>query len=233
LPRRTSSLLWIGSSLAALLLKPASSSTSGTSFHGEDDRQVTPGHGHKLDVDSRAGKVARVGLNIVRRLVDRMLEKHARVEVRNVPGNHDPGSSRWLSLVLETLYERETRVIVHPNNNPYQFAEFGRCMFCWSHTDGAKAAQLPGLMAARQPAMWGRTRYRYAHGGHEHHIQRKEYPGAVFEGHRTLAPGDYYHTHKGYDSGNSISCITYHEQWGEHERKTVDIDLIRHDQGAA
>src|SRR5688572_11137605 len=32
----------------------------GDNFHADDDRQVTPAHGHKLDVDGRSAKVWRV-----------------------------------------------------------------------------------------------------------------------------------------------------------------------------
>ena len=36
----------------------------GDNFHADDDRQVTPGHGHKVDVDTRAAKVFRVGCQL-------------------------------------------------------------------------------------------------------------------------------------------------------------------------
>jgi hypothetical protein len=199
----------------------------GDNFHADDDRQVTPAHGHKLSVDSRAVKVARVGVNIMRRLIDRGLEKHDVMHVRIMPGNHDPVTSRWLALVLEMLYENEERVIVHSNVNPVQMWEFGLCMFMLSHGDGFKLEQSAGIMAAREPAMWGRTRFRYSDQGHKHSDGTVELPGVLARRHRTLAPKDDFANKFGFESGRDAKAFTFHKRFGEIECKTVGVDFAR------
>lgn len=199
----------------------------GDFFHAEDDAQRTPTSGHKLDCDTRWAKITDVGFNIMRHLTDRLLEKHDTVHVVNVPGNHDPKMARMLAMWLSAVYEREPRVHVMDNRNPYMYLKHGKNLFGFAHGDGAKMEALPSIMAADQPEHWGSTNYRVWFTGHIHHQTRKEFPGCVIESFRTLAPRDYWHSWKGYRSGQSLSCITIHSEFGEITRSTVDIKLVR------
>ena len=198
----------------------------GDFFHADDDRQLTQS-GHKLDVDSRAAKVADIGFNLMRHLIGKLLTKHASVAVINVPGNHDSRLSRMLNLWLTAVYEREPRVTVVENHNPYIYQQHGKNLMCFAHGDGAKPEHMPGIMAADMPKAWGETEYRVVFSGHVHHQTRKEFPGCTFESFRTLAARDYWHSAKGYRSGQSLSCITLHSEYGEITRSTVDIKLVR------
>lgn len=199
----------------------------GDFFHAEGDDQRTPTGGNKLDCDTRWAKIADVGLTIMRHLVDRLLSKHAVVHVVNVPGNHDPKMARMLNMWLAAVYEREKRVTITDNRNPYIYIRHGKNLFGFAHGDGAKPEQLPSIMAADRPEDWGATEYRTWITGHVHHQTRKEFPGCVVESFRTLAARDYWHSWKGYRSGQSLSCITSHEEYGELTRSTVDIKLVR------
>lgn len=199
----------------------------GDFFHAEDDNQRTPTSGHKLDCDTRWAKITDVGFSVMRHLIDRLLAKHDVVRVVNVPGNHDVRMSRMLNMWLSAVYEREPRVIVEDNRNPYLYITHGRNLLGFAHGDGAKPEALPGIMAADRPAEWGATDYRVWITGHVHHQTRKEFPGCVVESFRTLAARDYWHAWKGYRSGQSLSCITMHEAYGELTRSTVDIKLVR------
>lgn len=71
----------------------------GDFWHAENDQQRTQRSGNKLDVDGRAGKVARVGLRILRTIIDTALTKHAKVRVRSIPGNHDLSTALWATLI--------------------------------------------------------------------------------------------------------------------------------------
>lgn len=199
----------------------------GDFFHAEGDDQRTPTGGNKLDCDTRSAKIVEVGFCIVRHLVDRLLEKHEVVIIVNVPGNHDPKLARMLNMWLSAVYEREPRVQVKDNRNPYMYIRHGKVLFGFAHGDGAKREQLPSIMAADEPTEWGCTEYRVWHTGHIHHETLKEFPGCTVESHRTLAARDYWHAWKGYRSGQSLSCITYHAEYGEITRSKVDIKLVR------
>ena len=199
----------------------------GDFFHATTDKQQTPSSGHKLDVDGRFAKVATAGLDLYVGAARYALRKHKRVRLRNVPGNHDFEATFWLAECLRREFRDEPRITVEDAYSPYQFDEWGKVLLGWAHTDGAKPLQLGGVMAADEPEMWGRTRFRFWHGGHVHHLSRTEVAGAVVETHRTLAGKDAWHNWKGYRAGRSLQAITYHKLWGEDSRITEGIERVR------
>lgn len=199
----------------------------GDFWHAQDDNQRTPKSGHKLDVDGRFGKVGRVGLNILRNLVDCALTKHAHVLVRSIPGNHDPASALWLPLYLQAVYENDPRVTVEQGFNPYQYDVFGRVLLGWAHGDGAKLEHLGEIMATDEPEKWGAASHRYWNTGHVHHWSQKELRGCVVDTHRTLAGRDAWHHHSGYRSGQALKAITYHRLYGLDSVAVVGIERVR------
>lgn len=199
----------------------------GDFFHAENDRQLTPAGGNKLDCDNRWAKIAEVGFTLMRRMIDLLLRKHKSVIVVNVPGNHDPQMARVLNFWVKAVYEKEPRVSVLDNANPIMYLRHGKTLLGFAHGDGAKPENLPSVMAADRPEDWGETTYRLWVTGHVHHLTRKEYPGCLVESFRTLAPRDAWHHWKGYRAGQSLSCITFDDSWGEITRSTVDLKFAR------
>jgi hypothetical protein len=199
----------------------------GDNFHADDDNQRTPAHHHKVDVDSRSHKVGAVGVNIMRRLIDRGLQKHRKMIVRVISGNHDPVTSMWLRLCLEGWYAHEPRVEVVTDVSAVQVFEFGKNMVALAHGDGVKPENMPGVMAARHGEMWGRTKFRYALQGHKHQAQLFEKHGAMVRVVRTLAGKDSFAAKFGHESGRSAIGITLHKLYGEIDLKTVDVSLAR------
>jgi hypothetical protein len=199
----------------------------GDFWHAQDDNQRTPRGGNKLDVDGRSGKVGRVGLSIVRTLIDSALEKHAAVDFRSLPGNHDPHSAFWLPEVMRATYRHDSRVTVHSAFAPYQFERFGQTLLGWCHGDGAKLDALPGIMATDAPQLWGATRYRYWNVGHVHHWSEKELPGVFVQTHRTLAGRDAWHHHSGYRAQRALKVQTYHCDWGLDSVAVIGVERVR------
>lgn len=199
----------------------------GDFWHAQDNNQRTPTGGNKLDVDGRVGKVARVGLRLFRTLIDTALTKHQIVQVRSIPGNHDPTSSLWLPEVMRAAYAHEPRVIVEDAFNPYQFDRFGKVLLGWAHGDGAKLEALGEIMATDVPEMWGQTVHRQWHCGHVHHLVEKEFRGCLVTTHRSLAAKDAWHHHSGYRSNRSLRAMTYHREWGLDSSVTVGVERVR------
>jgi hypothetical protein len=199
----------------------------GDFWHAQDDNQRTPKSGHKLDVDGRAGKVGRVGLRILRTIVDSALSRHKRVRVRSLPGNHDVTASLWLPLYLQAVYENEPRVTIEDAFNPYQYDVFGKNLLGWAHGDGAKLEDLGEVMATDQPELWGRTSHREWHCGHRHSENVRELRGCVVRTHRTLAGRDAWTHHSGYRSGRSLQALSYDRLFGLDSTVTVGIERVR------
>jgi len=205
----------------------------GDNFHADDDNQRTPAHHHKLDVDGRAPKVAKMGVNVFRRLIDRALRRFQIVNVEVVSGNHDVVTSVWLRLALTLIYENEPRVWVNPSPSALRIWEFGLNMFGTCHGDGIKPADMVSVMHAREREIVGRTKFTYGFQGHKHKREVHERPGGVVEVFRTLVGKDAFAAKYGYESGQEIVGITYHRLFGEIERKTVGKLLARSEKGAA
>ena len=198
----------------------------GDFFHADDSTNETPGHGNKLDVDSRYGKIAQVGLRAMNNCVKRLLEKHQTVHVWNMPGNHDPHLAQLLSLCMDAFFSNEPRVKVDLSPALYRYMRFGKNLIGSHHGHGAKAADLPLLMAADRPEDWGATTHRTWMCGHIHHWTAKEHPGCTVETFRTLAGKDAWHAGKGYRSMRDMNVITYHAEYGEIQRTRCDIGMI-------
>ena len=87
-----------------------------------------------------------------------------------------------------------------------------------THGDQAKMAQLPLLMAAKNPEAWGRSKYRHIYTGHIHQQTGIELSGVTVESFRTPAPTDAWATGMGYYPGRSLTAITLHKIDGEISR---------------
>ncbi len=198
----------------------------GDALHANDQRNVTPGHGHQLDVDSRYSRVLLVIIAAYRRVVLRALEKHRRGIVRCVRGNHDPQAIWALTVALAAYFHDEPRVTVDLSPADHWFYRFGSVLIGATHGDKTKHETLGQVMATDRPQDWGATKHRYWYTGHVHHQTVKEFPGVVCESFRTLAAKDAYAASHGYRAGRDMLCIVHHREHGEIERHRCDIGML-------
>lgn len=196
----------------------------GDNFHADDDRQVTPGHGHKLDVDGRSAKVWRVATRMWKNQIDRMLDKHAEVMVWIICGNHDPEKSFLLAEWLRAWYRNEPRVTIGDNIPEHQYYLFGEVLLGFTHGHRSKPEALQGVMAHDVPDMWAAAKAeRHWFTGHVHNRSMIELRGCTVETLRTLAAPDAYAARSGYRSKRAAVAVTYHPQFGEIMRATVGV----------
>lgn len=197
----------------------------GDFLHYDSMEAVTPTSKHLLDADGRFGKVVRVAIRILRKLVDRALDKHHKVVVLMAEGNHDMASSVWLRQLFAALYEKEPRVFVIDSELPYYIHEHGQTMLAWHHGHLSKNDKLPLLFASQFPESWGRTKKRYAHVGHRHHVEIKEHSGMTVVQHSTLAARDAYAARGGWMSERQVVGYTYHDKYGEVGSTTITPEM--------
>jgi DNA repair exonuclease SbcCD nuclease subunit len=171
-----------------------------------------------------------VALRTLKHCISLALQKHQKVTVWLIGGNHDPHSSFAIAMCLNAFYENEPRVIVDLSPSAFKYMQFGKVLIGSHHGHGIKPESLPGILAADMPAEWGATAFRYWYVGHIHHIQRREFAGASVESFRTLAARDAWHSAKGYRAGRDMSLIVHHRDFGEIERHRADVAML---QGAA
>lgn len=203
----------------------------GDFLHWDGLIPITPTHGHVLDADSRFSKVVRVAVRILRRVIDLARARHRQVVVLMAEGNHDMASAIWLRHLFALLYENEPRVRVIDAELPYYAHQHGQTMLAWHHGHLRKPDELPLLLAAQFPTMWGTTKYRYVHMGHRHHVYEREHAGITVIQHPTLAARDAHAARGGWLSNRQVTGMTYHVEYGQVARNTVVPEMLA-DRGA-
>lgn len=199
----------------------------GDAMHANDGSALTPGHKNPLDIDKRGFRYALLkSAEAWRYVILRALEKHDRVVVWFLKGNHDPEASAAIALALSFYFDNEPRVQIDLSEADFRYLRFGKCLFGAHHGDKVKMGDLPLLMAVDRPEDWGATIFRYITTGHIHHDVVKEVQTVRIEALRTLAPKDPYHTTKGYRSLRDTRAVVYHESYGEIERYTVGAAML-------
>lgn len=197
----------------------------GDLYHADNSYNQTT-KGTRVDVDTRWPKVLRVGIRVMRRCIDRLLETHENVRVIIEIGNHDENSAIMLGLALEQFYEGEPRVSIDTSPAKFHYFTWGRTLIGTHHGNGAKFKDLPSIMAVDRAKDWGNSDYRYFYTGHVHHQKVLEAGGVVMESFRTLAPGDAWHRGQGYRSGQELNLDIIHKKYGRINRHVIGINQI-------
>lgn len=199
----------------------------GDNTHANDGSHKTPGHGNQMDIDGHHNDAVLVSAHAWAYAVRRMLEKHQKVIVWLLPGNHDPDTAFALAVALSMFFHNEPRVQVDVTRAPYRYLRFGKVLIGGHHGHGAKPNDLPLLMAVDRPEDWGATEFRYVFIGHIHHDTVKEIMGVRVESLRTLAAKDAWHATQGYRSLRDTRSIVYAADYGEIERHTCSAAMLR------
>jgi hypothetical protein len=199
----------------------------GDFLHAQDNKNQTPYSGNTLDCDGRSMKRKRVALNMLIHAIHYACNKFKKVLVRNVLGNHSPEGEQMIALALELFFHNNDQVTVDSSSNKFWYHKFGKNLFGAHHGDKIKKNELPLIMATDAAKWWGETEYRYFLIGHIHHETVKEYQGCSVESFNTLASGDAWHHASGYRARQNMKMITYHKDYGEIERSTRDIAVIK------
>jgi hypothetical protein len=194
----------------------------GDFFHA-DSRTNTTTKGTPVDVDGRWSKVLSVGIRIMRRIIDRALQKHEHVTVINEIGNHDTHASVFLSLALAQFYENEPRVHIDTSPRSVHYYRFGKVLIATHHGHLIKPADLLGVMVCDRPEDWGETLYRYFFTGHIHHERSREFPGMLWRSLRSPASSDAWHDSMGYRSGHELSVEIFDAERGLVNRHIVGV----------
>ena len=196
-------------------------------FHQDDQKNVTPGSGHQLDVDGRWAKVFASGAKLATAMIEMVARKHAFVEGRWLVGNHDINSAMCLTVALSLFYDNNPRITISTDPGIAYYRRFGKCLIGATHGHSAKMERLPMMMAVDRAEDWGRTEHRSFFTGHIHTETSREVGGVRVESLQAPAARDAWNAASGYRSGRSMSAITFHCEDGETGRHRVNITTRR------
>lgn len=199
----------------------------GDFLHYDSLEAVTPSSRNQLDADSRAQKMIRTGIRVLRRCINMMLDKFPEVIVVMAEGNHDIVSSAWLREAFKVIYENETRVRVIDSPDPYYAIQWGKIGLFWHHGHLKKVEQLDRVFARKFREIYGSSTRCYGHSGHMHHKLVVETALMPIEQHPTLAAADAYASRNGYLSDRSACVITYDKEFGEVSRASISPEMVK------
>jgi hypothetical protein len=198
----------------------------GDLLHCDSNSSRTSRSGAQLDVDTRWQKVMRVGVRMMRAMIDISLTKFDTVRVICEVGNHDDLSSIMMAMMLDAFYSKDHRVVVDTSPAPFHYFRFGKNLIGTTHGAETKPEQLPMIMAADRPEDWGATEHRRWLCGHVHHESVREFPGVTAEWFRTLAPRDAWANAKGYRAGRDMRCDVLHREHGFVSRYAIGVNQL-------
>lgn len=198
----------------------------GDLLHWDGFESVTPTNRHVLDGDSRFDKMVRVAIRLIRKIVARLLAKHAHVHLVMADANHDPASGSWLRGWLAAHYEDEPRITVDDSAGTYYAYQHGDVSLFLHHGHRRKIGDVDSVFAGRYREIYGATKYSFAHLGHLHSDELKTTNLMKVERHETLAAPDAYAANGGWLSGRSAKVITYSSSHGEVARLTLTPGMV-------
>ena len=213
---------WIGRAVDA---SPASALAvildCGDLTHADDQKNQTPTSKHGLDVDTRHFRTLEVTIAALAYAVEYALQKHAKVVVRILPGNHNPTAYLAVMFALAERYRNEPRVEVQKIPGEFWVYQFGQCMLAAHHGHGAKPERVVQFLAADYAPMWGLTRHRFLFTGHLHHLKAADIGGVQWEQLRAVTARDAYAVSHAYTARAQLQAITLHRDRGEIMRVKV------------
>lgn len=199
----------------------------GDFLHYDSLDAVTPTSKHILDADTRFQNVVRAAIRVIRKVVSMLLQKHQKVHLIMAEGNHDLASSIWLRELLSALYDKEPRITVDDNPDPYYCYVHGKTTLFYHHGHKRKVANIDTVFVAKYKAEFGGADHVYAHMGHYHHRHMIETALMLVEQHRTLAAADSHASRGGWMSKREAVVITYHDVYGEVGRVIINPDMLK------
>ena len=213
---------WVGRAVDA---SPASALAvildCGDLTHADDQKNQTPTSKHSLDVDTRHFRTLEVTIAALAYAVEYALQKHARVVVRILPGNHNPAAYLAVMFALAERYRNEPRIEVQKIPGEFWVYQFGQCMLAAHHGHGAKPERMVQFLAADYAPMWGLTRHRFLWTGHMHHLKSADIGGVQWEQLRAVTARDAHAVSHAYTARAQLQAITLHRDRGEIMRVKV------------
>lgn len=145
----------------------------------------------------------------------------ADVEVVYNPSNHDYMSGFMLLQCVEAWFSNCENVTFKNDMSHRKYSVYGSNLIGTTHMDGAKAQDLPLLMAHEAPTDWANCKHRYIYGHHVHHKTAKDYMSVCVETLRSPSGTDSWHHRNAYQHApKAIEGFIHHPKYGQIARLT-------------
>lgn len=188
----------------------------GDSLHTPNSNNETPAHKHKLDVDGRFEKIVDVAVDALSQSIEILAQRHARVSVVVVRGNHCEESHIILKIALKQRYRNVDRidfpVVQGADKSEIFWMKNGKNLIAVHHGDRAKPEKL-AMIVADKCGFWDQcTASRVILTGHVHHLRTLDLVGATHYSLRAFAPPDSHGANFGGVRG--LQAMTFDPNYG-------------------
>jgi hypothetical protein len=207
--------------------------SAGDMIHSDSNKNMTSKSGNILDVDGRYQKVMRAACELMLDVVLMALQKHKKVIVRVLPGNHDEHACVVVTAFLAGVFRDHPRVEIDLDPSNFFVYPFGDCLIAVTHGHTIKPEKFQTFVSSNWRELWGKAKHVHGFVGHLHHVKRiaDEVSGMVIEQLPAPIPPDAWHFGAGFISGRAIASFSFHAKdglvsrvnqtmrKGEHERR--------------
>lgn len=152
-------------------------------------------------------------IHIMGEIVQRLLEKHEKLTVRTLRGNHDLNSHKVLKFAFCERYRNEPRITVDMTPHELFMKQWGRSAIFSHHGDKGKPERMALYISDICP-FWSETKHRHYFVGHVHHDNAKDICPLRYESLRAFCPPDAYAAGMGYGPRRALQAITFHNNDG-------------------
>ena len=170
---------------------------TGSDWFHIDNEQGTTTKGTPQDMSASPTQIFMDGCALAEEHIE-MLRGVCPVEVYFMRGNHDRHLAIALMMYLKATYKNIKDVTVNVDPSLRQYTEYGSTLLGFTHGDGVRNMDLPGLMAKEEWRAWGANEHKIWFHGHLHHQQVIEKGGAMVVQLPSLAGNDRWHHRKGF-----------------------------------
>lgn len=144
----------------------------------------------------------------------------ADVHVVYNPSNHDYTNGFFLAQVIETHFRDCKNVTFDTTIAHRKYFTYGKNLIGTTHGDGAKAQDLPLLMA-HESKDWVNCKHRYIYSHHMHHKISKDYMSVCVETLRSPSGTDSWHHRQGYEfAPKAVEGYIHDKEHGQVQRIT-------------
>lgn len=145
-----------------------------------------------------------------------MLITIADVHIMYNPSNHDYTNGFFLADLISTWFRNSSNVTFDTSIAHRKYFLYGTNLIGTTHGDGAKANDLPLLMAVEAKKDWSISKHRYLYTHHVHHKSSKDYIGVTVESLRSPSGTDSWHHKKGYQHApKAVEGFIHHPIHGQ------------------
>lgn len=153
-------------------------------------------------------------------VIDRLLLK-ADVHFMFNPSNHDYTNGFFLADSITSWYRDCKNITFDVSISHRKYYMYHNNLIGTTHGDGAKAQDLPILMATEAKKEWADSIHRYIYTHHVHHKTAKDHPGVTIESLRSPSGADSWHHIKGHQHAvRAIEGFLHHKNHGQVARLT-------------